>query len=174
MFDWAKYKRTKGAIKLHLLLDHDGYLPSFAVVTEGKTSEIKVARTLRFDPGTILAIDRGYNDYEWFRELTIGRSLARYRHTPTRLQTPPFKPCVRFSRTRLTDDLLDVACVMPVPGRVLAFHRVVMPVVTAFANSRSRRTHLAHTHSRIVQLSRFIKGVVGHFWHALTLTSPPT
>jgi hypothetical protein len=46
------------------------YLPSFAVVTEGKTSEIRVARTLRFDPGTILAIDRGYIDYEWFRELT--------------------------------------------------------------------------------------------------------
>jgi Domain of unknown function (DUF4372)/Transposase DDE domain len=70
MYDWAKYRRTKGAIKLHLLLDHDGYLPSFAVVTEGKTSEIKVARTLRFEPGTILAIDRGYNDYEWFRDLT--------------------------------------------------------------------------------------------------------
>jgi len=70
VFDWAKYRRTKGAIKLHLLLDHDGYLPSFAVVTEGKTSEIKVARTLRFAPGTILAIDRGYIDYLWFRELT--------------------------------------------------------------------------------------------------------
>jgi hypothetical protein len=70
MFDWAKFRRTKGAIKLHLLLDHDGYLPSFAVVTEGKTSEIKVARTLRFDPGTILAIDRGYNDFEWFLKLT--------------------------------------------------------------------------------------------------------
>ena len=70
MFDLAKFRQTKGAIKLHLLLDHDGYLPSFGVVTEGKTSEIKVARTLRFDPGTILAIDRGYVDYEWFRELT--------------------------------------------------------------------------------------------------------
>jgi AbiV family abortive infection protein len=70
VFDWAQYRRTKGAVKLHLLLDHDGYLPSFAVVTEGKTSEIKVARTLRFAPGTILAIDRGYHDYEWFRELT--------------------------------------------------------------------------------------------------------
>jgi IS4 transposase len=70
MFDWAKFRQTKGAIKLHLLLDHDGYLPSFGVVTEGRTSEIKVARTLRFDPGTILAIDRGYVDYEWFRELT--------------------------------------------------------------------------------------------------------
>src|ERR1022692_3130072 len=70
IFDWAKFRRTKGAIKLHLLLDHDGYLPSFAVVTEGKTGEIKVARTLRFDPGTILAIDRGYVDYARFRELT--------------------------------------------------------------------------------------------------------
>src|SRR5260370_3329246 len=70
MFAWEKFRRTKGAIKLHLLLDHDGYLPSFAVVTEGKTRQIKVARTLRFAPGTILAIDRGYIDYVWFRELT--------------------------------------------------------------------------------------------------------
>jgi hypothetical protein len=70
MFDWAKFRRTKGAIKLHLLLDHDGYLPRFAVVTEGKAHEIRVARTLRFEPGTILAIDRGYTDYEWFVELT--------------------------------------------------------------------------------------------------------
>jgi DDE family transposase/uncharacterized protein DUF4372 len=70
MFDWAKYKRTKGAIKLHLLLDHNGYLPSFAVVTEGKHSEVAVARGLRLEAGTILVIDRGYNDYEWFAEMT--------------------------------------------------------------------------------------------------------
>jgi hypothetical protein len=70
MFDWAKYKRTKGAIKLHLLLDHDGYLPSFAVVTEGKHSEVAVARSLRLEAGTILVIDRGYNDYGWFAEMT--------------------------------------------------------------------------------------------------------
>ena len=54
MFDWAKFQRPKGAIKLHLLLDHDGYLPSFAVVTEGKTSEIKVAR---LSPGLAIAVD---------------------------------------------------------------------------------------------------------------------
>jgi IS4 transposase len=70
MFDWAKYKRTKGAIKLHLLLDHNGYLPSFAVVTEGKHSEVAVARSLHLEPGTILVIDRGYNDYEWFAEMS--------------------------------------------------------------------------------------------------------
>jgi len=70
LYDWAKFRRTKGAIKLHLLLDHDGYLPSFAVVTEGKGSEVKEARKMNFEPGTILAIDRGYVDYEWFSELT--------------------------------------------------------------------------------------------------------
>jgi len=70
LFDWAKFRRTKGAIKLHLLLDHDGYLPSFGVVTEGKASELKVARSLPFEPGTILAIDRGYIDYDWFASLT--------------------------------------------------------------------------------------------------------
>ncbi|MGH9439991.1 MAG: IS4 family transposase, partial [Terriglobia bacterium] len=69
-FDWAHYRRTKGAIKLHLLLDHDGYLPTFATVTEGKRSELEVARGLRLQAGTILAIDRGYNDYEWFAEMT--------------------------------------------------------------------------------------------------------
>ena len=70
LFDWAKFRRTKGAIKLHLLLDHDGYLPSVAVVTEGRTHDVKVARTLRLDPGTILVMDRGYVDYAWFGRLT--------------------------------------------------------------------------------------------------------
>ena len=70
MFDWAKYRQRKGAIKLHLLLDHDGYLPSFAVVTDGKYSELKVARGLCLEAGTILAIDRGYYDYVWFGQLT--------------------------------------------------------------------------------------------------------
>ena len=56
--------------KCQELVRSQGGRKKFAVVTEGKTSEIKVARTLRFAPGTILAIDRGYVDYEWFRELT--------------------------------------------------------------------------------------------------------
>jgi len=70
VFDWAQYQRTKGAVKLHLLLDHEGHLPSFAVITEGKQHEIRVARQLRLARGTIVAIDRGYTDYEWFVELT--------------------------------------------------------------------------------------------------------
>jgi len=70
MFNWAHFRRTKGAIKLHLLLDHDGYLPSFAVITEGKVADVKVVPQFRFLPGTIVAYDRGYNDYELFGQWT--------------------------------------------------------------------------------------------------------
>jgi Transposase DDE domain/Domain of unknown function (DUF4372) len=70
VFDWAKFRQTKGAVKLHLLLDHEGYLPAYAVITEGKKQEIQVARRMRFEPDTLLVFDRGYTDYEWFAELT--------------------------------------------------------------------------------------------------------
>ena len=70
LYNWAHYQRTKGAVKMHMLLDHDGYLPSYAVITDGKKSDIEVARTLKFEKGTVLVIDRGYNDYDWFAELS--------------------------------------------------------------------------------------------------------
>jgi IS4 transposase len=70
MYDWAKFRTTKGAIKLHLLLDHDGYLPSFCVVTTGKVADVTVAQRLKLQPGTIVVDDRGYNDYELFGRWT--------------------------------------------------------------------------------------------------------
>jgi len=70
LFDWAKFRRTKGAVKLHLVLGHDGYLPSVAVITDGKQADVKIARRLRFVPGTILVMDRGYLDFTWFGQLT--------------------------------------------------------------------------------------------------------
>jgi hypothetical protein len=69
-FDWAQYKRTKGALKLHLVLDHDGYLPCYAVMTEGKTADITEARKMHFENGTLLVFDRGYSDYDWWLNLT--------------------------------------------------------------------------------------------------------
>lgn len=70
IYDWAKFRRTKGAIKLHLLLDHAGYLPEFVHITDGKTHEVKVLKALRFNAGTIIAIDRGLIDYKLFGEWT--------------------------------------------------------------------------------------------------------
>jgi hypothetical protein len=68
MFDWAHFRRAKGAIKLHLLLDHDGYLPAFAIITEGKVADVRIAWQFKFAPGTIVVDDRGYNDYGLFQQ----------------------------------------------------------------------------------------------------------
>jgi len=70
MFPWATFRRTKGAVKLHLTLDHDGYLPTALVITEGRQHEVTVARQQSFAPGTILVMDRGYLDLDWFAQLT--------------------------------------------------------------------------------------------------------
>ena len=70
MYDWAKFRRTKGAVKLHLVLDHDGYLPCFGIVTDGKVADVKAAHAIHFAPNTIVVDDRGYNDYRLFGKWT--------------------------------------------------------------------------------------------------------
>ena len=72
-FDWARYKRSKGALKLHLVLDHDGCLPCYAVITEGRRADVKEARRIQFAPGTLVVFDRGYADYHWWLELTLAK-----------------------------------------------------------------------------------------------------
>ena len=60
----------KGAIKVHTVLDNRSILPQYAVITEGKTADVKVARLLKFEPGAIVVMDRGYEDHDWWRKLT--------------------------------------------------------------------------------------------------------
>ena len=70
LFDWAQYKRTKGAVKVHLLLDNEGYLPCFACISDGKKHDVTVGRKLRFQAGTIVVMEKGYVDYDWWRQMT--------------------------------------------------------------------------------------------------------
>ena len=66
LFDWARFRQTKGAVKLHLLLDHEGYLPVFAQITPGDVHEVNVAQKLHFPAGSIVVVDRGFTDYSLF------------------------------------------------------------------------------------------------------------
>lgn len=66
LFPWADFRQTKGAIKLHMLLDHDGYLPDFAVITDGRAADVTTARHFTLPSGSIVAVDRGYYDFELF------------------------------------------------------------------------------------------------------------
>jgi hypothetical protein len=66
MFPWAEFRRAKGGVKTHVLLDHDDYLPAYVLLTEAKRSDVKLADSFRLNPGSIVAIDRGYIDYAFF------------------------------------------------------------------------------------------------------------
>ena len=87
VFPWAKFRTTKGAVKLHVGLNHAGYLPEFVTLTEGKKHDITVGRILKFPKGSIVAIDKAYNDYTWYNQLTDNgiyfvtrlKSNAKYR-----------------------------------------------------------------------------------------------
>ena len=87
LFPWAKFRTTKAGIKLHTLLDHDGYLPAMVTVTEAKCHEANIAKLLKLPKGSIVVFDRGYIDHAWFRQLcqsgvflvTRLKSNARFR-----------------------------------------------------------------------------------------------
>lgn len=69
LFDWAYYRKMKGAIKIHTVLDYESSLPVFIRMTDGKTSDIEVAERLTFPKGSILTIDRGYIDFDFLHDL---------------------------------------------------------------------------------------------------------
>jgi len=70
MFPWAKFRSTKGAVKLHVGLNHRGYLPEFVAITEGNVADITMGRVLSFPKESIIVMDRGYNDHLWYKRLT--------------------------------------------------------------------------------------------------------
>lgn len=70
MFPWAKFRRAKGGVKAHVLLDHDDYLPRYVLITEARRSDVKMADAFPLNPGSIIVMDRGYNDYALFGKWT--------------------------------------------------------------------------------------------------------
>jgi putative transposase len=69
LYDWAKFRATKGAVKLHIKLNHAGYLPAFAVITTGKVHETQVAPSMPLEKGDVAIFDRAYTDFCWYKSL---------------------------------------------------------------------------------------------------------
>jgi hypothetical protein len=70
MFPWAKFRRAKGGVKAHVLLDHDDYLPRYVLITEARRSDVRMAGAFPLNPGSIVVMDRGYSDYALFGKWT--------------------------------------------------------------------------------------------------------
>jgi len=88
LFPWASFRKTKAGIKLHTLVDHDGYIPCFVNITEAKVPDIQAAVALLTLPkNSIVAMDRGYVDFGLFNQLTrrqvyfVTRMKKRIKHT---------------------------------------------------------------------------------------------
>ena len=64
LFPWARFRKTKGAIKLHTLLDLRGNIPSFISITDGKVHDVNVLDELVPEPGSVYIMDRGYLDFQ--------------------------------------------------------------------------------------------------------------
>lgn len=69
LFNWAKFRTTKGAVKLHVKLNHSGYLPTFAIVTTGKEHEQKVVPRIPLEKGDVVVVDRAFTNFAWFASL---------------------------------------------------------------------------------------------------------
>ena len=125
VFDWARYGRTKGAVKLHLMLDHQGCLPGWACITEGKVHDVTAVKTLRFARGTIVAMDRGYNDYGLF-----GRWCEAGVHFVTRLKSDAVYRVIDWR-------------IVPLGGNVLSDELIVLDSIRG-------RKECPHTLRRVV------------------------
>jgi hypothetical protein len=122
LFPWANYTRTKGGVKLHMLLDHDGYWPSYALITDANCADITVARTLALAKDSIVVMDRGYVDYElfgrWTRDegiwfVTRMKTPMTYEVIETR-ELPKGKPHLRSDQViRLTSTTAQKHCPFP-------------------------------------------------------------
>lgn len=156
MYDWAKFCRTKGAVKLHLVLDHDGYLPQFAVITDGKVSDIEIARQLDFASGTIVVEDRGYTDYALYSRWTDSgvyfvsrlRANAKFEvveERPVRAQGNVLRDQIirltdKYARKKCRHLLRRVEAINEQTGEILAFvtnhHRLAANSIAAIYKDR--------------------------------------
>ncbi len=72
LFPWAQFRRTQGGVKAHVLMDHDDYLPRYVLLTAARASDVRMAHHFDLPPGSIVAVDRGYNDFRLFARWIAG------------------------------------------------------------------------------------------------------
>jgi Domain of unknown function (DUF4372)/Transposase DDE domain len=87
LFPWARFRKTKAAVKIHTLMQVDGSLPTFIRLTDGKVHDSTIGREIKIPPGSYLAIDRAYHDFNQYkvyndnniRFVTLKKTNAKYR-----------------------------------------------------------------------------------------------
>ena len=166
LFPWAQYRRTKGAVKLHLLLDHDGYLPTFALISDGKKHDVTVARQLYFAPGSIVVVDRGYTDYRLFARwtqdgvffVTRMKDNASYRVVEQR-EVPMHRNILSDERIEFTGYYSQRDCPHVLRRVVLWDHEKQQQIVFLTNHLKLGATTIAATYKDRWQIELFFKAI---------------
>jgi putative transposase len=126
LFPWARFRKTKAAIRIHALMQADGSLPTFLQITDGKIHDNNAAKSFHVPPGSFLAIDRGYNDYKQYKYYTLNniRFVTRLKRNAT---TRVVKTLPDRSDQILSDQIviftgLNAASDYPFPIRKICFY----------------------------------------------------
>lgn len=191
VFDWAKFNRMKGAMKLHMVLDHDGYLPCFGLLSDGDVADVKVARQLEFPPGAVVVEDRGYTDYRlyarWIEQgvffVTRMRRNAKFEvvkeHEPPQnrgiLADQTIRLTGRLRKDRCPYALRRIEAVREDTGEVLVFltnhHRLGASTIAAIYKERWQIELLFKALKQNLRLKTFVgtsaNAVKTQIWCAL-------
>ena len=137
LFDWAEFRRAKGGVKAHVLLDHDDYMPSYVLVSKARLHDSKLLARLRLNPGSIIAMERAYNDYAQFAQWTtqgvyfVTRMKENARYEVIEQRTPP------QNRNILRDEVIRLTGVhAKIPAQDKCPHRLRRIVVWDDKNQR--------------------------------------
>src|SRR5882762_7348023 len=129
LFPWARFRKRKGAVKLHTLLDLRGNIPSIIVITHGKVHDVNILDQLVFEPGATYVMDRGYLDFKRLYKITLASAFfvtrARSNFVFKRLYSLP----VDKSTGVLSDQIITLSSFYPSKGypdklRRIRFHDV--------------------------------------------------
>jgi hypothetical protein len=108
LFPWATFRRAKGGVKAHVLLDHDDYMPAYVLITPAREHEMKTARLLHLNPGSIVAIDRAYIDYKQFAKWTDNKVFFVTRMKANITYTVDKQRQIPQHRNILSDEEIDL------------------------------------------------------------------
>jgi len=106
LFPWAKFRRAKGGVKAHVLLDHDDYMPSYVLISKAKMHDAKALALLHLNAGSIVAMDRAYNDYSQFARWTEAGVYFVTRMKDNAVYTLVERRRVPLRRNILSDEII--------------------------------------------------------------------
>ncbi len=127
LFPWARFRRTKAAIKLHTLLDLRGSIPAFLSISQGKKADVQILDDLLIEPGAFYVMDRGYVDFQRLYTFVLAlaffvtRSQSRIRFN--RLESHPIDPGTGV-RSDQTVWLRNPASIRHYPDKLRRVHYV--------------------------------------------------